>query len=98
MRERSGEVVTVLAAMRMLGLCVLVLLSAPVLVEVSADDVPPVVIDYFYEEGCPDCLRVRSQVLPGLKERFEGFYVLKGRLTAVGNYNVHGNRTAEAVI
>ena len=39
-------------------------------------DVPPVVIDYFYEAGCPDCFRVRDQVMPELKERFEGYYVL----------------------
>ena len=38
--------------------------------------VSPVVVDYFYEAGCPDCLRVRAQVLPQLAERFTGFYVL----------------------
>jgi hypothetical protein len=35
-----------------------------------------VVIDYFFEAGCPDCQKVRSQVLPDLEERFTGFYVL----------------------
>jgi len=39
-------------------------------------DVSPVIIDYFYEPGCPECIRVRSEVLPKLKNRFEGFYRL----------------------
>ncbi|MFC1463004.1 cytochrome c biogenesis CcdA family protein [Verrucomicrobiota bacterium] len=42
----------------------------------ATHDVSPVVIDYFYEPGCPDCGRVREQVLPDLTERFEGFYRL----------------------
>ena len=37
---------------------------------------PPVIIDYFFEAGCAECGKVRSQVLPELKERFEGFYIL----------------------
>jgi len=41
-----------------------------------AAETPPVVIDYFYEAGCADCYRVKNQILPDLKERFEGFYVL----------------------
>jgi hypothetical protein len=40
---------------------------------------PPVTIDYFYEAGCPACTRVKEQVLPELKERYEGFYVLNNR-------------------
>ena len=36
----------------------------------------PVVIDYFYEPGCPACLRIRNEVLPELRHRYEGFYVL----------------------
>jgi thiol-disulfide isomerase/thioredoxin len=43
---------------------------------VSDLSVPPVVIDFFYEAGCPDCQKVKSLVLPELNERFEGFYVL----------------------
>lgn len=39
-------------------------------------DIPPVIIDYFYEPGCPDCIRVREQIIPELEERVEGFYVL----------------------
>jgi len=38
--------------------------------ETMAPAVPPVIIDYFYEEGCPDCQKIRNQVLPALKERF----------------------------
>ncbi len=41
----------------------------------------PVVVDYFYEAGCADCFRVKNQVMPDLKERFEGFYV-------INNYDV----------
>lgn len=39
-------------------------------------EIAPVVVDYFYEPGCPDCLRVRDIVLPQLKERFDGLYML----------------------
>ena len=38
--------------------------------------IAPVAIDFFYEAGCPDCLRVRTRILPELAERFEGFYDL----------------------
>lgn len=40
-----------------------------------------VIIDFFYEAGCADCNRVKNQVLPDIKERFEGFYV-------INNYDV----------
>jgi len=36
----------------------------------------PVIIDFFYEAGCADCNRVKNQILPEVKERFEGFYVI----------------------
>jgi hypothetical protein len=48
----------------------------PPVAETMAPAVPPVIIDYFYEEGCPDCQKIRNQVLPALKERFEGFFQL----------------------
>jgi hypothetical protein len=38
--------------------------------------IPPVIIDYFNEAGCADCYRVKNQVMPELKERFEGYYSL----------------------
>lgn len=38
--------------------------------------VSPVIIDYFFEPGCEECLRVDSEVIPVLQERYEGFYVL----------------------
>ena len=41
---------------------------------VQAQDTPPVVIDYFFEAGCPDCQKVKYQVLPDLNERFEGLF------------------------
>lgn len=43
---------------------------------VCAQEPLPVVIDYFFEAGCPDCQKVRNQVLPDLEERFAGFYAL----------------------
>jgi cytochrome c biogenesis protein CcdA len=33
-------------------------------------------IDLFYSAGCPECERVRREVLPELESRFEGFYGL----------------------
>lgn len=39
-------------------------------------ETPPVIIDYFYEPGCPDCLKVKNQIMPELEMRFEGFYQL----------------------
>jgi hypothetical protein len=36
----------------------------------------PVVIDFFYEPGCPECQRVKEEILPVLESRFDGFYVL----------------------
>lgn len=42
----------------------------------QTSNIPPVVIDYFYEAGCPDCNRVRKEILPKLNERFEGYYVV----------------------
>jgi cytochrome c biogenesis protein CcdA len=37
---------------------------------------PPVVIDYFYEPGCPACLRIEREIIPELQRRYEGFYEL----------------------
>lgn len=36
----------------------------------------PVIIDYFFEPGCSECIRVDSEVIPELRERYEGYYVL----------------------
>ena len=36
----------------------------------------PVVIDFFFEPGCPECGRVTSEIFPELKAQYEGFYVL----------------------
>lgn len=38
---------------------------------------PTVVIDYFYESGCPECRVVTDEVLPALASRFPGFYRLE---------------------
>lgn len=37
----------------------------------------PVIIDYFHEEGCPQCRKVNEHVKPELKQQFEGFYVIR---------------------
>jgi len=44
---------------------------------------PPVVVEYFYEEGCPVCRRVSREVLPRLDELFADLYVLQRRETGV---------------
>lgn len=49
--------------------------------EAEAAD-PVVVVDYFFEPGCPACLKVRNRVLPEIEERFEGFF-------KINRYNVH---------
>ncbi len=49
----------------------------------GSDAIPPVVIDYFYEPGCPECLRVTREVLPALHERYEGFYRIDWHDTGV---------------
>lgn len=36
----------------------------------------PVIIDYFYEKGCPECVRVREVIMPELEAGFEGCYRL----------------------
>jgi len=38
--------------------------------------IPPVVIDYFYEPGCPECGQVSDEILPELQAQYEGFYIL----------------------
>jgi hypothetical protein len=43
---------------------------------VNAQDVTPVVIDYFYEAGCPDCQKVKNQIMPDLHERYEGYFTI----------------------
>lgn len=55
------------------GICFIWLLTAGVC---PADTITPVVIDYFYEPGCPECGAVASTVLPELKARYDGFYLL----------------------
>lgn len=38
---------------------------------------PPVLIEYFFQEGCGECVKVSTFVLPMLEERFPGQYVLR---------------------
>jgi len=59
--------------------CFVVLLSCRALGQdaPSESGLPPVVVDYFYEPGCADCYRVRDNVMPELRERFEGFHELR---------------------
>ena len=72
------------APVQIAGFCAILAVASVLLPSesVSADragkmaDIPSVVIDYFYEAGCPDCFRVRDQILPVLRERYEGFHTL----------------------
>lgn len=52
--------------------CIL-LLFAPVALIASQS---PVIIDYFYQEGCAECARIRTNVLPDLADLYQGQYVL----------------------
>jgi hypothetical protein len=36
-----------------------------------------VLVEYFYEPGCPECEKVRQTVFPALQQRFEGQYTLR---------------------
>lgn len=36
-----------------------------------------VLVDYFYEPGCPECELVRHEILPVLENRLGGFYILR---------------------
>ncbi len=45
--------------------------------------VPPVIIDYFFEPGCPECLRVSREILPELREHYAGFYRIERHDTGV---------------
>jgi hypothetical protein len=51
-------------------------LLALVAVTPDARGMPPVPIDYFFEEGCDSCRKIRSEVLPELEFRYSGVYVL----------------------
>lgn len=35
--------------------------------EMTVPSIPPVIIDFFYEAGCPDCQKVKTQVLPHIR-------------------------------
>lgn len=58
------------------GLSVLLLAGAGV-GAAQTNALPPVVIDYFYEAGCPECRVVTDEVLPALASRFPGFFRLE---------------------
>jgi hypothetical protein len=38
---------------------------------------PPVLVEYFFQPGCGECILVDAQIKPGLEERFAGFYELR---------------------
>jgi hypothetical protein len=42
-----------------------------------AAEQPPVIVDYFFEPGCPECEQIKLQVLPRLAAQYEGFYTLR---------------------
>lgn len=53
--------------------------NAPAAGWTSASNLPPVIIDYFYQGGCPECTRVKSEIMPDLIAEYAGLYVLHGR-------------------
>jgi hypothetical protein len=42
-----------------------------------AAEFAPVVVDYFFAPGCPECAHVTLEVLPHLAAQYEGFYILR---------------------
>lgn len=56
----------------------------------ETETIAPVVVDYFYEAGCPDCIRVKERILPELESRYQGFYI-------VNRYDV-GDRSNAVVL
>ena len=42
----------------------------------NVESIPLVRVDFFFEQGCADCARVRREVLPVLQASFDGFYRL----------------------
>lgn len=76
--ERFGRSVARLSARVACGtLVLLVQVWADIVHGAPADTgAPPVVIDFFFETGCPECQRVKEEILPQLESRCEGFYVL----------------------
>lgn len=62
------------------GIAVLLCIGCRVMGE---DAIPPVIIDYFYEPGCPECGRVSCEVMPDLHARYEGFYQMRQHDTGV---------------
>ena len=59
-----------------IGLLVLLVLGGAAGAGAEAGGPPPVAVDFFFEPGCPDCERVKAEVLPVLESRFAGFYRL----------------------
>jgi len=43
----------------------------------SITQADPAVIEYFYEPGCPECGRIKYEVLPDMAAQFPGRYVLR---------------------
>ncbi len=56
-------------------LCALLLVVA--LSGVAGAQGSPILIEFFFEPGCSECGRVRAEILPELKMRYEGFYELR---------------------
>lgn len=44
--------------------------------DTAAQGISPVTIDFFYTPDCPECGRIKNEIFPALKTRFEGFYTL----------------------
>ncbi|HAS82176.1 MAG TPA: hypothetical protein DCS43_05750 [Verrucomicrobia bacterium] len=50
-----------------------------------AADIPPVVIDYYFAAGCPECIQVNAQIMPEVELRYDGFYTLNKWETGVAS-------------
>lgn len=46
-------------------------------VSIFAEGKPKILIEYFFQPGCPECELVKTFILPQLKEKFNGKYQIK---------------------
>ncbi len=50
-----------------------------------AADIPPVVIDYYFAAGCPECIQVNTEIMPEVELRYDGFYTLNKWETGIAS-------------
>ncbi len=80
--KKTGCAATTIPGFALLLLALFFSSPTPALGDESLDSGPdhgteqPVIIDYYFEQGCEDCRRVNEIVLPALQAGYSGFYEL----------------------